>query len=107
MRKKYQAKDNVLLKNGGTQQYEAKVKNMRGEFRDVIFNKAAFLNEHREVIGLIGTILDITNQKRAGKKLRVNERILNATGKMAKIGGWEHDLETGESCLDRSSLRYH
>ncbi len=34
---------------------------------------------------------------RAERALRKSERILNATGKMGKIGGWEHDLTTGEA----------
>ena len=29
--------------------------------------------------------------------LRESERILNATGKMGRIGGWEHDLASGEA----------
>ncbi len=33
----------------------------------------------------------------AEMKLRENERILNQTGHMARIGGWEHDLITGRT----------
>ena len=43
----------------------------------------------------IGT--DITERKQAAEALRERERILNATGRMGKIGGWEHDLATGKA----------
>ena len=33
----------------------------------------------------------------AATALRERERILNATGKIGKIGGWEHDLVTGKA----------
>lgn len=45
----------------------------------------------------VGVILDITERKRAHDALRKSEKILNETGKMGKIGGWEHDLKTGKA----------
>jgi PAS domain S-box-containing protein len=52
---------------------------------------------------LAGISIDITNQMRAEamlreneKKLRKSEIFLNATGQMAKVGGWEVDAETHE-----------
>ena len=43
------------------------------------------------------TLHDITDQKHAQEALQESERILNATGIMGKIGGWEHDLVTGKA----------
>lgn len=60
----YHDKDNLLLTNGGEQHYESRVKNARGDLRDVIFNKAAFTDKG-DVRGLIGAILDITERKNA------------------------------------------
>ena len=53
--------------------------------------------EDGRAVGITGSIADVTESKRAGASLAESERILNQTGRMAKIGGWEHDLETGQA----------
>ncbi|MBI4774171.1 MAG: PAS domain S-box protein [Deltaproteobacteria bacterium] len=40
---------------------------------------------------------DITQRKEAEAALRESEKILNDTGRMAKIGGWVNDLKTGKA----------
>ncbi|HBZ57054.1 MAG TPA: hypothetical protein DEO88_16745 [Syntrophobacteraceae bacterium] len=65
----YYAKDNELFVSGGTQRYESQITNVRGEAHDVIFNKAVFADNQGVINGLIGTILDITERKRAEQVL--------------------------------------
>ncbi|MFH2001913.1 MAG: PAS domain S-box protein, partial [Planctomycetota bacterium] len=93
----YHEKDSELFEKGGLQQYESQIKNTQGVVHDVIFNKAVFTDDRGNITGLIGTILDITARNRALEALLESDRILNATGKMGKIGGWEHNLETGKA----------
>lgn len=59
----YHAKDTELFESEGTQRYESKVKNNHGQMRDVIFDKSVYTDESGEVLGLIGTVLDITERK--------------------------------------------
>ncbi|HOO78577.1 MAG TPA: ATP-binding protein [bacterium] len=40
---------------------------------------------------------DVTEQKRSEAELKRREEFLDATGRMAKVGGWEHDLLSGEA----------
>ncbi len=82
--KVYYTKDNNLIENGGVQQYESQIRTVDGTFGDVIFNKAIFTDRQGTVIGLIGTILDITQRKiaeleleRSRAELAVNNRIAN------------------------------
>jgi len=47
--------------------------------------------------GVSGSIIDITDAKTMELALRQNRKILDETGRMARIGGWDHDLRTGEA----------
>jgi len=67
---RYAEKDTELFQNPGIQRYEWKVKNAGGEIRDVIFNKAAIPDQSGSLVGLIGTILDITDRKRMERQIK-------------------------------------
>lgn len=69
----YHEKDNELFESEGVQHYESQVKNALGPVRDVIFNKAVFNDIHGSISGLIGVILDVTDQKQAEEALRESE----------------------------------
>ncbi len=50
-------------------------------------------------------IFDITQQKRTEEMLRSREQLLNEMGRIAKIGGWEHDLITGEAIWTKATYQ--
>ncbi|MFH1982077.1 MAG: transporter substrate-binding domain-containing protein [Pseudomonadota bacterium] len=89
-------KDEALIKTGGDQHHELQVTNAQGELRVVILHTAAFTDSLGAINGLIGAILDITAHKRSEDTLRYREQLLNEMGSIAKVGGWEHDLTTGQ-----------
>ncbi|MFH1738445.1 MAG: PAS domain-containing protein, partial [bacterium] len=45
---------------------------------------------------------EIEERKLAEETLRQRDTILNETGRMARIGGWEHDLTTGKAVWTRA-----
>ncbi|MFH1156072.1 MAG: PAS domain S-box protein [Pseudomonadota bacterium] len=84
----YLAKDNELFEAKGIQQYEAQVKSMHGELRDVIFNKSVFTDINGAVIGLIGAVVDITETKRAEQEReRLISDLQNALHKVKQLRG--------------------
>ena len=103
----YFTKDQELLEAGGTQQYETQIQNASGDRKDVIFNKAVFRDPDGKVGGLIGAILDITKRKQSEAALRESEDFLNRTGDMAKVGGWEVDLDTMKVVWTQTTGRIH
>jgi PAS domain S-box-containing protein len=57
--------------------------------------------------GLGASIGIALSRKQAEEALRESEELLNATGKMAKVGGWELDAETLEVRWTEETYRIH
>lgn len=66
---KYNRADNELLKQGGTQHYEGKVRYADGSIHDIEFNKAVFKKGNGQVGGQVGVMLDITERNQLIQKL--------------------------------------
>jgi PAS domain S-box-containing protein len=67
-------KDRTLVRNRGIQVYQAKYLHADRTFRDVIFKRATFSYNDGSTAGLIGVMLDITDQIRAEEDLAESER---------------------------------
>jgi len=59
------------------------------------------------IIGVVLVFRDNTEQKRAEDALRRNERFLQQTGHIAKVGGWEFDPVTGAGHWGEEVARIH
>ena len=55
------------------------------------------LNKKGEIVAGILVLPEITDLKATEAALKESRRILDASGKMAKIGGWEHNFITGKA----------
>ncbi|KXS44174.1 MAG: multi-sensor hybrid histidine kinase [Methanolobus sp. T82-4] len=63
--------------------------------------------ENGNVVKVTGSFQDITERKKAEAKLRESEALLNEVGRMAKIGGWELDLISGETTWTPEVAKIH
>jgi PAS domain S-box-containing protein len=70
---KYHRMDEQLFSAGGTQTYEWKVQTRHEGVRDVIFDKAALIDENGNITGLIGIITDVTETKKSQDALKASE----------------------------------
>ena len=50
---------------------------------------------HGKAYRMLGSMKNITDRKKAEEAVEENKRLLNRVGDIAKIGGWEMDLEKG------------
>ncbi len=66
----YRDADEDLLRRGGTQVYEAQVLDTRGDLRDVVFRKAVIPGIGGGPAGLVGAVVDLTDQKRTQAQLQ-------------------------------------
>jgi PAS domain S-box-containing protein len=69
----YRSADEALLRAGGTQEYETEVGYADGRRRRVIMRKSVLLDSSGEVTGLAGTMLDVSEQRRAEAEHREAE----------------------------------
>ncbi|TVR09374.1 MAG: PAS domain S-box protein [Planctomycetota bacterium] len=82
----YQAKDAEILEHAGVQVYEAEVQDALGSTHSVIFHKASLTNSDGQIIGLVGTILDITQRKQAEQDLRnLNQALVETSAQATRM----------------------
>lgn len=82
----YSKRDQELLDSPGDQNYEAKFRDASGILHDVVFNKAVIRNNQGEISGIVGSIFDITERKKAERKLeKAREATVIASAMMHKI----------------------
>lgn len=60
-----------------------------------------------QLLGVLGVARDITQRKIAEEKIRYHEMLLEEMGRIAKIGGWEFDPETGKGTWTAEVARMH
>jgi PAS domain S-box-containing protein len=82
----YAAADQDLFDHPGTQTYEAEVLSADGSRRNVVFNKATFLDGQGELGGLVGVILDVSERRRAERQLfDSQERLRSLTARLESV----------------------
>ncbi|AWK88270.1 PAS domain-containing protein [Azospirillum thermophilum] len=62
--------DRLLLAGGGTQTFETRVRCADGSQRDVVVSKAVYCRSGDKPAGIVGTMADISERKRAEQALR-------------------------------------
>lgn len=67
----------------------------------------AVWNENNEATRMAGSIIDITERVQAKERADHQAFLLNETGKMAKIGGWEVNLENNSVLWSDEVYRIH
>jgi len=93
---KHHEKDSALLSFPGVQTYEASGIYKDGEYHDVIFNKATFVDANGCVAGIVGAMMDITSLRNAEEERKILVTQLHQAQKMEAVGqlagGIAHDF---------------
>ncbi|WP_297426662.1 histidine kinase N-terminal 7TM domain-containing protein [Clostridium sp.] len=79
----YNESDRNLIMNNETQVYESKLMHKDGTYHDVVFSKSVVVDDCENNKGLVGVIIDITEEKK--NKEKVN-KLLKLKESIVKIG---------------------
>jgi PAS domain S-box-containing protein len=67
-----------------------------GRIKQIIEIGQPYKNKNGEVIGMQGTVQDVTNEKATEQNLRDANLLLDESQRIAKIGSWKFDLVTSD-----------
>ncbi|MCW0482769.1 PAS domain-containing protein [Gaoshiqia sediminis] len=82
----YARRDQELFDSPGNQIYETKFRLPDGTMRDVVFNKAVIRDDAGKIMGIVGSIFDVTDRKKAERKLeKAQEATVIASAMLHKI----------------------
>lgn len=94
--KKYHDADLELLNKPGKQTYSYKIKNAKGEFRDVEFYKSTFTDKNGEVVGIVGAFIDVHEKNKILKQLEEEKRRAEeaSVAKSRFLSNMSHEIRT-------------
>ncbi len=75
---------------------EYRVRGHDGDYRRVIDSAAPRLGPSGEYLGYIGSVIDVTEERRREESLRRSEEMLAEAQQIAYIGSWSWDLDSNE-----------
>lgn len=88
----------AIFKDADKQFYqELRVKHAIDGYRWMLVRGKGVVNANGDVIRVAGSVSDITDRKHNEFALTQTKTLLEQTNKLARIGGWEVDLEKGVS----------
>ena len=98
----------LLAKDDEFIEHEYKMKHKNGTWlwlhsKETIFSR----NKKGEPIQIFGIINNITNSKKTQEEILKIQEILEDTSKLAKVGGWEFDVDTGEGAWTKEVAKIH
>jgi PAS domain S-box-containing protein len=86
---------------------EFRIQRPDGSVRQVRSLARAAHGQDHTVSGYVGTVEDVTDMHAAQQRLRDSEAFLDRTGRIAGIGGWEVNLQTGSIYWSDQTCRIH
>ena len=92
---------------GEPQRFERRIPRPDGGERHTLAAYVPDVREDGRVEGFFALVTDITDLKLAEARLRDSEAFLDRVGRVAKTGGWEVDLRTGEVRWSEHTRRIH
>ncbi len=100
----YYQQDQALIANPAVQIYETNVRKRDGSRMDVVINKAVLRNNDDEIVGIIGSINDVTKLKKTEQRLeRAQESMVISSHMLHKINVGILIMDESHKIVDSNS----
>ncbi len=105
MAKVHHGKDRELVQNPGFQAYESLIRYSDGTDHDVMMNKATYRDPGGGVAGLVGVVIDMTEQKQAESRISEAERKYRELAESLPQAVFETDNRGTLTYVNETALR--
>jgi len=103
-----QKRDQTAIASSTPQTYEEWVVFSDDDHRELHETiKTPVYNNNAKLIGIMGIGRDITKRKQTEDELRKQKALLDRTSRLAKVGGWQFDVDTLEGYFTEEARRIH
>ncbi len=86
---------------------EYRMRHRQGRYLDILSRAFAVTDDSGTTVRLVGTHVDMTRRRQDERRLQEREALLDKTSRMAKVGGWGFDVETGTGAWSDEVARIH
>ena len=86
---------------------EFRIRRQDGAVRILRTRARPVRNDAGSAIGFVGAVEDVTDRKADEERLRASEEVLDRTGRIAGVGGWQVDLRTDVVHWTAQTRRIH
>lgn len=92
---------------GGTEHFETERQDRNGQRRQLLASYFPIQSEKPSERQVVAVITDISELKQVENELREQSHLLDIAGRLARVGGWQVDLETNQARWSRTVAEIH
>lgn len=88
-------------------QVEFRFRHKDGSYRWILAQAAVLMDEAGRPVRALGSHVDLTDRRQAEQALRESQVLLKATGRVARVGGWQLDAQSMTVHWTEETCRIH